>query len=402
MTVDRSVTVRDSLRQQLLWWLVPPVLLVVLVSSFASYTIALTYANRAYDQGLFDDVKSLAEQVRFDPDGKPILKLPRVAEEMLGSDPVDQIFYRVLSVSGDTIAGRGDLPAPRGPVGPDQPVYYDAMIGDASVRVCAYRLVDDITSGTATILVGETRIKRDTLSRSLLVSDFLVPMLALPVVIAVILWFGIRRGLGPLQHLARTLARRGWNDLGPIGDHGVPHEIRPLTNAIDGLMERLGIALDAQQRFIAKAAHQLRTPLAGLAGQTERAMLANDIETVKPALAQLLLASQRATRLVNQMLILARAEPGTGGSSEFRPLDLAALVQRTCMEWVPEALSREVDLGYAGESGPVTVSGDESLLAEMLNNLIDNALRYGAHPGSSVTVPMPSRCNSAGFNSHPT
>ncbi|MBI4203831.1 MAG: sensor histidine kinase N-terminal domain-containing protein [Betaproteobacteria bacterium] len=390
MTANRFITARDGLRAQLLWWLVPPVLVVVLVSSFISYTIALRYANDAYDQGLFNAAKDLAEQVRFDPDGKPILELPRAAEEMIRSDPVDQIFYRVFSAAGDTIAGRSDLPAPRTPASAEQPVYYDAMVGNAPVRVCAYGVVHGSTSAAATILIAETLIKRNTLSKRLLVSDFLAPMAALPMVIAVILWFGIRRGLTPLQRLASRLAKRGWGDLSAIGDHEVPQEVRPLTHAIDDLMQRLAAALSAQQRFISEAAHQLRTPLAGLTAQAERALLAQDIETVKPALAQLQVASRRATRLVNQLLTLARAEPGGDSARDFHPLDLAGLVQRTCMEWVPEALEKDVDLGFVGESAHVMVDGDELLLTEMLNNLIDNALRYGARPGGSITVRLTS------------
>lgn len=389
MTADRLITVRDSLRAQLLWWLVPPVLVVVMVSSFISYAIALRFANNAYDEGLFDEAKTLAEQVRFAPDGRPILELPRAAEEMIRSDPVDQIFYRVLSTTGETVAGRGDLPTPDEPARPDEPVrYYDAWVSGFPVRVCAYSLVDSATSGAATILIAETLTKRRNLSRNLLISDFLAPVVALPIVIAIIVWFGIRRGLRPLRRLATALAKRGWNDLSPIGEHGVPQEVHPLTREIDDLMQRLAAALSAQQRFIAGAAHQLRTPLAGLAAQTERALLAPDTETFKPALMQLQLASRRVTRLVNQMLTLARAEPGNEAACEFKPLDLAVLVQRTCRQWVPEALARKIDLGYEGESGPVTISGDEFLLAEMLNNLIDNALRYGARAGGSVTVSL--------------
>ncbi|MBI4194165.1 MAG: sensor histidine kinase N-terminal domain-containing protein [Betaproteobacteria bacterium] len=387
MLNDRLDRVRNSLRAQLLWWLVPPVLVVAMVSSFISYTVSLGFANDAYDEALFDSAKTLAEQVRFGHDGKPMLDLPRAAEEMIRSDPVDRVFYRVISTTGETVAGRSDLAAPFEPAKPTPLVrFYDATVGGAPVRVCAYSLVDDARSLTATILVAETLIKRSNLSRSLLIADFLAPVVTLPIVIAVIVWFGIRRGLGPLQRLAGTLAKRGWNDLSTIGDYEVPQEVRPLTHAIDDLMQRLAAALSAQQRFIAEAAHQLRTPLAGLAAQTERALLAHDTDTVKPALMQLQLASRRVTRLVNQLLTLARAEPGNEAAREFRPLDLAVLVQRTCRDWVPEALARDIDLGYEGESGPVMVSGDEFLLAEMLNNLIDNAIRYGAKPGGRVTV----------------
>jgi two-component system sensor histidine kinase TctE len=194
----------------------------------------------------------------------------------------------------------------------------------------------------------------------------------------------------PLDELASALAQRGWNDLSTVSHAGVPEEVRPLIDSLDNLMTRLAAAHIAQQRFISEAAHQLRTPLAGLTAQAERALLANDVESIKAALRQLQSAARRVTRLVNQLLTLARAEPGSDPQRELVLLDLSKLVQETCREWVPEALARNVDLGFAGETGRVMVRGHEFLLAEMLNNLIDNALRYGAPAGSSVTVRLTS------------
>ena len=122
----------------------------------------------------------------------------------------------------------------------------------------------------------------------------------------------------------------------------------------------------------------------------ERALLASDNESIRPALAQLQSSSRRVNRLVNQLLTLARAEPGSDPQHDLTTLDLSKLVQETCREWVPDALAKDVDLGFAGETGPVVVTGHELLLAELLNNLIDNALRYAALPGSSITVRLTS------------
>jgi two-component system, OmpR family, sensor histidine kinase TctE len=390
MPAEHFIHRRHSLRTQLLLWLVPLSIGVLAISSFASHTLALKYASDAYDTGLFDSARSLAEQVRFGADGEPILELSQAAEEIIYSDPYDQVFFRVLSPTGKLVAGRADVPAPKETLNPGDPVrFYNAVVDGAPVRVGAYTLFDGKGAAKATVLVAETVVKRKRLSRSLLLTA-LAALIALTLVMAVTVWFGIGRGLRPLRRLAQELSQRGWNDLSPIDDRGTPEEVRPLTRAIDDLMHRLETALTAQQRFIAGAAHQLRTPLAGLTAQTERALLAREGESIKAALVQLQQSSRRVTRLVNQLLTLARAEPGSDPAREFVSLDLAALVRRICMEWVPDALERGVDLGFEGEPGPVMIRGDEFLLSEMLDNLIDNALRYGARPNGNVTIRLAS------------
>lgn len=375
-----------SLRTQLLLWLVPPMVGIVVVTVFASYTLALKFATQAYDTGLFDAARSLAQQIRVAPSGTAELNLPRAATEILMSDPYDHISYRVVGPGDTTVAGRDDVPAPAARLTPDKPVqFYDARVGGEAVRVGAYAVFDEAGASIATVLFAETLVKRQRLSRNLLFA-MVLPLLSLALVVVAGVGFAVRRALGPLQRLATDVSQRSWNNLGSVASADVPQEVRPLTDAFDGLMQRLGSALTAQQRFISEAAHQLRTPMAGLTSQTERALLANDITTIKPALDQLLLSARRVTRLVNQLLTLARAEPGSGAEREFMTVDLSGLVQQTCMEWVPEALQKDVDLGYAGPQAPVLIEGDELLLAEMLNNLIDNALRYGTSRGGTVTV----------------
>jgi signal transduction histidine kinase len=376
----------SSLRGQLLRWVVPPVLAVLVVSSVASYFLALKFANDAYDGGLFDQGRSIAEQIRFGPRGEASIDLPPAAREILVGDPYDRIFFRVLDATGRTLDGDAGVPPPKQPPTAEYPLrFYDARIEGQKIRAAAYSVFSPTGDHWATVLFAETLVKRQRLTRDLLFT-VVVPQVLLVDIGVALLWFGIRRGLAPLERLAKAVSQRGWGDLSDISDSGSLEEVRPLTQAINDLMNRLSTALTAQQRFIADAAHQLRTPLAGLSAQADRALREQDVETLKNALKQLQSSSKRVTRLVNQLLMLARAEPAGDPARGFRPLDLVAVVQRTCMDWVPEALSREVDLGFSGKVDAVMMEGDEMLLGEMLSNLIDNALRYGARRGGHVTV----------------
>lgn len=381
-----SRALRSTLRAQLLWRVLPPVLLVLFVTVLASYTLALRFANDAYDAALFDAARSLAQQIQFGPDGAASLLLPHAAQEILVSDPYDRIFYRVVGPDGATLAGDADLPVSSAPVTRDAPLaFFDAEVRGERVRVGTYGVFHAPAGVSATVLFAETLVKRARLSRRLLVT-MILPLVVVTLLLAALVWHGVRRALAPLDALAFALSHRGWGDLRSVGHERVPEEVRPLIESLDDLMSRLATAHTAQQRFISEAAHQLRTPLAGLTAQIERALIARDVESIKPALTQLQFSSRRLTRLVNQLLTLTRAEPGSVPQHDLVPLDLSRLVQETCRGWVPDALAKEVDLGFSGETGTVSVVGHELLLSEMLNNLIDNALRYGAARGGAITV----------------
>jgi two-component system sensor histidine kinase TctE len=264
------------------------------------------------------------------------------------------------------------------------PVYYDTQVAGEPVRCAALAIVDSDEHRIADAAYCETLTKRNRLVRELLVA-LLLPQLTLAAFGLALLSAGVRRGLAPLDAVTSAVGERGDRDLSAVPDAAVPAEVAPLTRALNALLERLRHTRDAQQRFIADAAHQLRTPLAGLAAQTDRALHETDIDAMQPALEQLRASSRRAVRLVNQLLTLARAEPGSDPRRSFRRLDLARLAQDVCAEWVPQALRHDVDLGYSGPAGDLWIEGDEVLLGEMLGNLIDNAIRYGRRPGT-VTV----------------
>ena len=237
--------------------------------------------------------------------------------------------------------------------------------------------------------MGETRNKRTLLVKEILLTVVL-PQGLLIALAGILVWFGVASALVPLSLLEKEIETRTHRDLSPLPDSAVPVEVRPLTHAINDLMQRLGQTLSVQHRFIADAAHQLRTPIAGLKIQIERALHSDSMDEIRPALSQLQSSAERVAHLSNQLLTLARAEPGANDPARFTDIDLNAIARETGMHWVPRALERNIDLGFAGSDRPVRIRGDALLLQELISNLIDNAVRYGREGGSitvSVTAP---------------
>jgi two-component system, OmpR family, sensor histidine kinase TctE len=191
--------------------------------------------------------------------------------------------------------------------------------------------------------------------------------------------------LKPLTDLAAQIESRGQNNLSPVPQSGLPRETRVLVARINDLLERLGNAMRAQKRFVADAAHQLRTPLAAVLLHAERAERATDTSTEREALGALHRSVERAARLSAQLLTLARTDPEAVSAIELKPVDLTVLTRTVGEEWIRRALERDVDFGLEVPDHPVMVKGDSRLLSEVLSNLIDNALRYG-NPGGHVTL----------------
>jgi two-component system sensor histidine kinase TctE len=219
-----------------------------------------------------------------------------------------------------------------------------------------------------------------------------LPLSALIALMTMIVWAGVRAGLAPLARLRRLVEGRAPNDLAPIELAAAPAEVRALAQAINDLLGAVQQSVAAQRRFISDAAHQLRTPLAGLKSQTELALK----EAADPAQhARLQRVHESATRsahLVNQLLAMARAEPESAARQVRSRLDLTRLARQVTAELVPRALQCGMDLGYGiagdgddGDEAPVEVFGIELLLREALANVIDNALRYAGR-GAIVTV----------------
>jgi two-component system sensor histidine kinase TctE len=405
-----------SLHRQLLIWLLAPQLVLWIGGAFVTYNLAARYANAAIDASLSQATRALARQVK--PIGNGLfIDFPRAAQDILESDPDDRVLYTVSAPPGEFILGNRNLPAPGGvPAQPalNEPYFYDGEIalpygaGRERLRVAALYLSYGDEPGerqTMLVQVARSSANREELARRILV-DTVLPLSALIVLMTMIVWASIRAGLGPLARLRSLVEGKAPNDLTAIELHAAPREVRALAQAINDLLGAVQHNVVAQKRFISDAAHQLRTPLAGLKSQTELALKELQDLTASsgaeatagaPLQARLQRVHESATRsahLVNQLLTLARAEPESASVQARTRVDLARMARELTAEFVPRARQAGIDLGYEaanrhdGDAGPeatVDVLGIPLLLREALANVVDNALRYAGR-GAEVTV----------------
>jgi len=367
----RRVAAR-SLRAHLLQMLLPPIAALLALGAVVAYYPSIEPANEAYDQALFDIGIALGAHVRLTPT-EYRFDVPAAVEQVLRTDRYDRIFYRVISPGGLEIGGDPMLPASE-----SDALAYDVVFNGQKVRVVTVQT--PCGRSTCTVLVGETMVKRAKLARDLLLST-LLPGLLIALATLTIVWFGVKRGLWPLARLSEEIKARSPRDLRPIDAQAAPEETRPLVAALNGLLEEVGQAAKSQERFLANAAHQLRTPLAGLQAHTELALAQAMPPSCRMHLEQVHQATIRTARLANQLLALARAEPG--GSGNGSGLNLKSVVEAEADAWVHQALARDVDLGFELERAPMR--GDALLLREALANLVHNAIEYSPR-GGRVTV----------------
>lgn len=365
-----------SLRITLLRRLLPAMLALLLGSATIAYWIAWRSATKAYDRALADAALAIAEQLHL-KNGEVHLPLTQQAREVLLTDHYDQTFYAVRAADGRLLDGDQRLPlAPETRRSGEIRYYFDARLDHLPIRVAA--LERELAGQKLTILAGETMVKRNALIREILLG-MLLPELLLVALSLLIVWFGVRSGLRPLDGLRHELAGRSHTDLSPLGTD-VPQEMQPMVQEINGLLQRLADSLDSQRNFVSDAAHQLRTPIAALQAQVEAA-LRDAPETARAQLSGVRNACQRLAHLVSQLLALARAEPSLAQTDP--EIELAEIIHACAETWLPNAIARGIDLGF--EVAPLRVHGNRLLLQELLGNLIDNALRH-APDGGAVTV----------------
>jgi two-component system sensor histidine kinase TctE len=377
------------LRRQLLVWLLVPLTLLLVADAFVSYRVTLDFSRRAYDRSLIEVAHEIALHLRMSAGGLE-LDMPEAARRVLLSDPSDKIFFGVTSPAGTLIAGSA-LPAPSGPAarGPRDEALYDAEVEQQPVRLVEYRSAAAGGHPPAVVRVAETQHKRTDLAREMLLS-VIVPQVLLILMAGLLVWGGVARGLSPLVRLQKEVAARSPYDLSPVEITEVPGEVRPLLESINVLLERLGRAVTLQSRFVADAAHQLKTPVAGLQAQVELALREAPQAGTRDSLLVFQSGLERLSRLVSQLLSLARNEPDAAAAVRMAPLDLNALALEAASSWVPAALAKRIDLGFEAASGPVVIEGDAERLRELFDNLLDNAVRYSG-VGGRITVRVQAR-----------
>ncbi len=368
-----------SLFGEILDWMLAPLLFVWPLSIAFTHYFANNVANFPYDQALREHVTAIARQVKI-VSGRPVLSVPASTRALLRSDETDNVYFHVLTADGRLLAGDRELPKPDGlPVAnplAGELYFRDVDFHGQELRI-AYTYVADGHLGRDNwilVEVAETTEKRTQLANKIVASVILPQFVIIPLAVMLV-WFGLSRGLRPLTRLRKTIETRRADDLSPIATRRVPEELEPLVEAFNDMLERMKRNVDAQQRFVADAAHQMRTPLTGLKTQAQFAMRERDPAALHHALHQIATGVDRASRLVNQLLTLARTEGRQPGETQLQPLDLVVLAKEVVSDWVMVAFDKGIDLGFEYESESM-ILGADFLLREMAKNLIDNALRY--------------------------
>lgn len=373
-----------SLRDHLMNWLLTPLFVLWLFSTVAGYVATLNYANQPYDLALLERAQSVAAQMRLGSGQERFNIKPALPD---GSDPgmPDRVYYAVSDADGKMLAGNTDLGRPlahRG--GKNGPLFSNTERAGEKTRMVSLVFPGTSAARPLQLHMSETVHQRQALIRGIF-ANIVIPQLLLIVIAVAAVWYALKQGLLPLERLRREVARRHRDDLSELDEARAPEEVRPLIRAVNDLLARLKQVMLAQQRFVADAAHQLRTPFAGLTTQAELALRESEVERKQHALTQILTSAERGSHLVNQLLALARNEPGGQGVEAFSPLDLNRLAQECTLRWVPQALEKNIDLGFEDIPQLAPLRGDAASLAEMLNNLLDNAIRY-TQPGGHITV----------------
>ncbi len=374
-----------SLRRRLLIRLWLPLLGVLLLGAFTSVGLAVHFGNVVHDRWLLDSAMALATQLRSGAAG-PRLSLPPSAVELFEWDSVDSIYEDVVSADGTHLFGNAEIPSPPNASTMVSPRYYGATIDGVPVRVAAISVVGPSPkSRVVTIRVAETLKKRETLVREVIL--MIVPLTIVILILAgAFIWYAVTSSLAALDATASRLQTYRPEGLVPVGDiDQAPSEVKPLILAIDQLIGKLAEAREAQQRFVANAAHQLRTPLAALQVQTERASRETDPRRHAEALADVVKSLSRMRHLTQQLLTLSRADASSVGTLRMEQVDVAELARAELERWADVAIEHDIDLGYEGPESGVMVTGEQRLLAELLGNLVDNAIQYGG-TGGKITV----------------
>ncbi len=403
-----------SLFGEILDWMLTPLLLLWPISLVLTWLVAQGIASKPFDRALSFNAQALAQLVSVQ-NTRAQFNLPQPAREILRADDSDLVYYQVLGLKGEYLSGEKDMPLPLEgePIEVGKVKLRDDEMRSLAVRI-AYVYVtgtpDDLTdtqnaladsvaasaapassspaAGSTTLAtkkpsyvlvqVAETLEKRSTLATEIVKGVMLPQFVIFPLAVFLV-WLALVRGIRPLSELEDRIRARKPDDLSPIDEKTVPFEVVPLVSSVNDLLARQKQATAGQKRFLADAAHQLKTPLAGLRMQAELALREGTSEAdLKQSLKQVSRSSVRATHTVNQLLAMARAE-ASGQTVAMQTCDLASLTIEVVQDCLPRAMERQIDLGYEGEEpsrSQAQILGNPTLIKEMVRNLIDNALNY--------------------------
>ncbi len=373
-----------SLFGEILDWMLTPLLLLWPLSLALTWFVAQGIASKPFDRALEFNLQALTQFV-VTKDNKVSFNLTPQARDLLKADDSDLVYYQLRDARLGVISGEADFPPPPDT---DVPAAGRVLLRDDEVRGdevrVAYTWLERHRDPSQLVLmqVAETKGKRSTLATEI-IKGVMVPQFVILPLAVLLVWMALVRAIRPLNDLEQKIRARKPDDLSPIEESHIPQEVAPLVSSINDLLARLTTSLTTQKRFLADAAHQLKTPLAGLRMQAELAQRESNPQEIRSSLQQIAHSSTRATHTVNQLLALARAET-TGRTLPTAQIDLAQLVTGVVRDSVPRALEHGIDLGYEGPDEMPEIclmDGNPILLQEMTRNLVDNAINYSGRGG---------------------
>ena len=375
---------RRSLFGEILDWMLTPLLLLWPISLALTWLVAQNIAGKPFDRALEYNVQALAKLVVV-KNNQVQFNLTGPAREILRADDTDLVYYQVIGTRGEILSGERDLPLPADDdklLDGDVRLREDTINGE-DVRVAyTWFKVDDKGNGRVLVQVAETLEKRKTLATEIVKGTMVPQFVTLPLAVLLV-WLALVRGIKPLAQLEKRIRARKPDDMSPLDDTAVPEEVAPLVSSINDLLRRLKASLTTQKRFLADAAHQLKTPLAGLRMQADLAQRETNADELKKSLKHIGQSSIRATHTVNQLLAMARAET-TGRSLAKQQIDMVLIASEVMADSVPRALEKQIDLGYDGPAADEPqskIEGNPTLLKELVRNLLDNAIAYTPEKG---------------------
>jgi len=385
VTDSTAAPIAPSLTRRVLRNVLVPLALTWMLGAVIALVIANYFSEQAFDRGMLDDAYALSANVQAGERGIELLLTPREVATVL-FDQIDKVYFSVQRLDGTLISGESDLQAPL-PVSGTRYRFSDVTYQGKAMR--AVTLEHDAEPGIAMpyrVVIAQTTLSRTALVRQLL-GFALAPQILLLVLLAVWLWYGIRSDLRPLGDLQRALDRRDVRDLSPVAVAQTSRELQRLGNAVNSLFERLSQSVQAQREFVGNVAHELRTPLAGIRALAEYGLAQQDTTVWREQLERVSERQARASHLIDQLLALALAEEARTSLARA-PVRLDVLAEQTVLRHLARADARGVDLGARGLDDGVVVMANEALVEGILDNLIDNALRYG---GRTITVELAGR-----------
>jgi two-component system sensor histidine kinase TctE len=377
------------------WILIPMMIIIILDSTFLFYQ-GDTLRKETFDRDLAETAKSLAlifkkssEQKLHDIDENSI--------SLLLTEPHDKMFYSIRDDQGHLVFGNPDVAfRPAEDVDPNDPddfnVYFDT-IKNESVRVVSIPIEHTLNHQKKQffIQVAETRNQRTYIQKQI-IFWIVIPQLILLISALILVRFAVKKGLSPILYLNEKIISRSYRDLKPIDINNVPLEVDRLVTSLNNLMSELDNAIKSENRFVNDAAHQLRTPLAGILAQIQLAQESKNKDEIHNRLEQISQSSKRLIHIINQLLSLSKTQPEAAHTSEFQKIDVVALTKKTMEDLFSLADLKKIDLGYEGSLEEAFIEADDKKLYDLIHNLVENAIKYTPSSGK-VNVSIENKNN---------